>query len=86
MYIYPENLTAKATMWLWTLKDLSILIIGCLFSVFALVQTGAMVPLVVTATYGFLTIRFSDASVMDFLRYAMVFFITKQQQYEWRMS
>ena len=24
MYIYPDNLKAKATMWLWSLKDLAI--------------------------------------------------------------
>lgn len=30
MYIYPDNLKAKATMWLWSLKDLAIvgIIIG----------------------------------------------------------
>lgn len=25
MYIYPDNLKAKATMWLWKLKDLAII-------------------------------------------------------------
>ena len=25
MYIYPDNLAAKATLWLWELKDLAII-------------------------------------------------------------
>ena len=33
MYIYPDNLKAKATMWLWSLKDLAIVGIIILFSV-----------------------------------------------------
>ena len=33
MYIYPEHLKAKATMWLWQLRDLTIIGIGALFSV-----------------------------------------------------
>ena len=24
MYIYPDNLSAKATLWLWELRDLSL--------------------------------------------------------------
>lgn len=35
MYIYPDNLKAKATMWLWKLKDLAIIGIIVLLSVFA---------------------------------------------------
>lgn len=33
MYIYPDNLKEKATMWLWSLKDLAIVGIIILFSV-----------------------------------------------------
>ena len=40
MYIYPDNLKAKATMWLWSLKDLAIVGIIILFSVFAFDHTG----------------------------------------------
>lgn len=31
MYIYPDNLKAKATMWLWELKDLAVIgiLAGC---------------------------------------------------------
>ena len=45
MYIYPDNLAAKATLWLWELKDLAIIGIGFLIGTFSLVRTGAPLPL-----------------------------------------
>ena len=30
MYIYPDNLKSKATLWLWELRDIGIIGIGCL--------------------------------------------------------
>ena len=41
--------------------------------------------LVLTAVYAFLSIRFDGTSILDFIRYAVAFLITKQQFYEWRM-
>ena len=51
----------------------------------ALTQTGIFIPLVLTAVYAFLSIRFDGTSILDFIRYAIAFLITKQQFYEWRM-
>ncbi len=85
MYMYPDNLKAKATLWLWELRDIGIIGVGLLISVFALSQTGIMVPIAITAVYAFLAIRFEDTSIMDFIRYACAFFILKQQTYEWRL-
>ena len=85
MYMYPDNLKAKATLWLWELKDIGIIGVGLLISVFALAQMGIMVPIVITAAYAFLPIRFEDISIMDFIRHAGAFFIFKQQMFEWRM-
>ena len=73
MYIYPDNLKAKATMWLWGLKDLAIVGIIILFSVFAF-------------AYAFLTIQVEDTTIMDFIRYACAYFFMDQQQYEWRYT
>jgi hypothetical protein len=42
MYIYPDHLKAKATMWLWQLKDLTIVGVGVLLSVLAVTQTGTI--------------------------------------------
>jgi hypothetical protein len=83
--MYPDNLKAKATLWLWELKDIGIIGVGLLISVFALSQTGILVPIVITAVYAFLAIRFEDTSILDFIRYACAFFILKQQMYEWRL-
>ncbi len=85
MYMYPDNLKAKATLWLWELKDIGIIGVGMLISVFAISQTGIMVPIAITAVYAFLAIRFEDTSILDFIRYACAFFILKQQTYEWRL-
>lgn len=86
MYIYPENLSAKAMLFLWTLKDVTVLGIGLLISVFALAKLGFLPPLVITATYGFLTIRLSDTSIMDYIRYAAAYLFVKPQFYEWRQT
>lgn len=84
LYIYPDNLTAKATLWLWELRDVSVIGVGLLLSVLALTQTGIFVPLVLTAVYSFLSIRFDGTSILDFIQYAVAFLFTKRQFYEWR--
>ena len=86
MYIYPDNLKSKATLWLWTLRDLAIIGIGRLISVFALSQLGFFVTIVLTAAYAFLSIRMDDTSILDFLRYAVRYFLLQQQSYSWGMT
>ena len=86
MYIYPDNLRAKATLWLWQLRDVGVIGVGALLSVLALTELGFVPPIVATAVYAFLTIRFEDTSILDFIRYACAFFIGKQQIYEWRYT
>ena len=85
MYMYPDNLKAKATLWLWELQDIVFIGIGLLISVFSLSQLGFMPPIVITAVYAFLTIQFEDTSILNFIRYACNFFIIKQQSFEWRL-
>ena len=84
--MYPDNLKAKATLWLWELKDIGIIGIGLLISVFALAQLRLMPPIVITAVYSFLTIQFEDTSILNFIRYACAFFVFKQQIFEWRLK
>ena len=66
MYIYPDNLKSKAVLWLWELRDIAIIGVGALISVFA-----------------FLSIRLEDTSILDFLRYAIRYFLLGQQTYAW---
>ena len=59
--------------------------VGLLISILAVTQTGIYLPLVLTAVYCFLSIRFDGTSILDFIRYAGAFLLTKQQFYEWRL-
>lgn len=57
IYIYPNNLTAKPTMWLWALRDVAVIGVGFILSVLALAQMGLVPPLIATVLYAFL-VRF----------------------------
>lgn len=83
-YLYPQNLKATANLWLWSLKDFTILGIAVLLSVVALIQLRMVIPAVLTLGFGFITIRMDDVTVLDFLKYAVRYFISTQQYYEWR--
>lgn len=83
-YIYPQNLKVTANLWLWGLKDFVILAVAALLSVLALVQLRILLPAAATLCYGFLTIRMDDTTVLDFMRYAVRYFISTQQYFEWR--
>ena len=85
MYIYPEHLKARAVMWLWQLRDLTIIGVGVLFSVLAVVQTGGIIPALFTAAYASLTSRFAVTSILDFISYACAYFF-RQQFFEWRIT
>ena len=86
MYIYPENLKAKPMLWLWLLRDIAIIGVAALISVFALVNGSSMAPLVATVLYAFLSIQVDGSSILDFLRKAACFLFLQQQRYEWRLD
>ena len=86
LYLYPDNLKAKATLFLWELRDVGIIGVGLLLSVFALAQLHIFLPIVITAVYAFLSIRFEGTSIRDFIVNAFGFFFGKQQIYHWRMT
>ncbi len=85
MYIYPDNLKAAPTLFLWRLKDLAVIGIGALISIFAMAQMGFSIPLAVTLAYAFLAIRFDDTSILDFIKYAARYFFVEQQEFRWRL-
>lgn len=85
MYIYPENLKAAPTLFLWRLKDLAAIGIGALISVLALSQIGLTIPIVITLAYAFLSIRFEDTSILDFIKYAVRYFFVEQQEFRWKI-
>ena len=85
MFIYPDNLKAKATLWLWQLRDVAVTGAGFVLSVLILAQWRFLPPLVATFLYGFLSIRVEDASILDFLHHAACFLFLKQQFYVWSL-
>lgn len=83
-YIYPQNLKAQAQLWLWRLKDLVVLGAALLVSVLALSQLRFFLPLALTMVFAFLTMRFDDNSILNYIRRAERYFITTQQFYIWK--
>lgn len=49
-------------------------------------DAGIWFPAVIAGAYAFLTIQVEDTTIMDFIRYACAYFLTDQQQYEWRYT
>lgn len=84
--MYPDDLKGKPVLWLWYLRDIGIIGIGAIFSVISISQAGFYLPILVVACYAFLTIRFQDTSIADFIQYACVFFIIGQQQFIWAFN
>lgn len=78
-YLYPQNLKARANLWLWSLRDFVILCAAVIF-----LNYGYLLPAALALCFGFLTIRKDDITVVDFLGYAVRFFLTSQQYFEWR--
>ncbi|MGX8833701.1 hypothetical protein ACWG0P_05750 [Amedibacillus sp. YH-ame6] len=86
MYMYPDNLKEKPTLWLWYLNDIGIIGVGAIFSVIAITQANFFLPIAVVACYAFLTIRFQGTSIFDFIKYACAFFILSQQTCWWKYT
>lgn len=82
-YIYPQNLKASASLWLWSMRDFAIICISVLLSAVLLVASHLVLPMAMTACFAFLTIRTNDTTIMDFIKYAMRYFLMVQQYYEW---
>ena len=83
MYLYPENLTARPMLWLWTLRR------GVHLHRSAAVGIGTDTgrhrdPAGGHSGAAFLCIRHGGISMLDFLCYAAAFFFFGQQYYEWR--
>lgn len=83
-YLYPQNLKAAANLWLWSLRDFTILCLAALLSVAALVQLRTLLPAALTMCYAFLSIRMEERTILDFLNDAARYFLTTQQYFIWR--
>ncbi len=86
MYLYPNNLKGKPILWLWYMKDVVIIGITILGSVFFYTQLNLIQPLVGSAVYALLSLRFDDMSILDFIVNSCRFFITQPQSYSWSLE
>ncbi len=82
-YLYPQDLRSQAKLWLWSLRDLIIIGVALILSILALTQIKTVFPLAFTAGFAFLSIRFEDNTVLDFIRRGIRYFVTTQQYFEW---
>ena len=85
-FIYPQNMRASATLWFWSLKDFALIIVGALFSAMVLATTRILIPAVLTAAFAFLSIRNDETTILDFIKYAVKYFISTQQYFEWGLK
>lgn len=83
MYIYPDNLKAAPTLWLWRLQDVATGGLLAVLGVAALAQLGTPLFAAIAALYLFLTIRIEDTCILDFIRKAGVYFIGRPRLYRW---
>ena len=83
-YIYPQNLKAAASLWMWSMRDFEVICIALLLAAVMLVVSHLVLPMALTACFAFLTIRTNDTTIMDYIRYAVRYFVSVQQYYEWR--
>lgn len=85
-YLYPQNMRTQAKLWFWSVKDVIIIAIALTISAVSWAKLNFIVPAVLSLIYGFLTIRLDESSVLDYIKRAVMFFLTTQQYYEWRES
>lgn len=78
MFIYPENLSKKPTLWFWQIKDLALIGVFGIISIYVYVSIRLMLPSVLIITYAILTIRVDEISILDFILYAINYLFTKQ--------
>jgi len=86
MFIYPENLSQKPKLWLWHLKDITLIGIFGMISIFLYIELNFIIPGTVVITYAIMTVRFDDVSILDFIVYALKFFVFSQQEFRWRLE
>ena len=68
---------------MWRLRDLAVGGLLAVLGVVLFVHAGSVLFAALAALYLFLTIRFDDACILDFLRKACVYFILRPQSYRW---
>ena len=56
MYMYPDNLKGKATLWLWYLRDIGIVGVGAIIGVIAISHANFYMPMALVGCYAFFAV------------------------------
>lgn len=83
-YVYPQNMRTQVKLWFWSLKDLIIFGVALTLSVVAWAKMDFIAPTATTLVYGFLTMRFDETSILDYIKRAWSFFVGSQQYFGWK--
>ncbi len=83
-YIYPKNLKMSASLLLWQLRDAVVLFCAALFGLILFGTLKTVIPLVVAAVYGVLTIDLGGGRIYDYIKLSVRFF-GGQRIYFWRL-
>lgn len=74
----------KPKLWLWSVRDLIIIGISSIPAILAVAKLHFFIPAAMVAVYAFLSIRFDDRSVLDYIKRAVRFFVSSQQSFFWK--
>jgi hypothetical protein len=76
---------APPMLWLWSLRDMTVIFFGAVFSLLLAVTLFSMIPLVPVALYAILTITFPNGfTILSYIKVLFRFLISAQQVYFWR--
>ena len=77
-YIYPRNLSATPTQWLWSLPAVAAIALMGVVSVFAALYLRFWLPVYVTVGIAVMTIRIGENTILKVLKHSIRFFFGKQ--------
>ncbi|MDR2903611.1 MAG: hypothetical protein LBU77_03795 [Clostridiales bacterium] len=63
---------------------MALILIGVIVSIIIMVMTAAIAPLIAVSLYAFITIRFEDMCIFDYIVHAFKFCVSTQQFFLWR--
>lgn len=85
-FYYPKNMKAGYQLWLWSIKDFSILGIILFVSILLGSLIHSMYTLCIPMLWAVLTIRVEDDTIWNVLCFACRYFLTGQQKFYWNGS
>lgn len=82
MYIYPENMGKKMSLFFWTLRDGIISMALALLGLYLWFSAKIPVVFAGAGVYAFLSIQLDDTTMMDYLSSLLKYTVFKQQYFD----